>query len=118
MIKFTKNANPHMTGLQGYVHATYDELVSVFGEPDLRDGDKVTAEWCLEFEDGTIATIYDWKMGETPRGLYRWHVGGYDARAAWLVQTTLDWARLENKVGEDSEDLLDNFNYVGSRHHY
>jgi translation initiation factor IF-1 len=27
-------------------------------------GDKVTIEWGIRFEDGTIATIYDWKRYE------------------------------------------------------
>ena len=33
------------TCLQGYIETTYDELVSVFGEPTTFQGDKITAEW-------------------------------------------------------------------------
>ena len=86
-MKFTKDANANMTSLQGYVTAYYHELVAVFGEPD-SGGDKTTAEWCLEFEDGTVATIYDWKEYETPMGRYRWHIGGRDQRAVDAVVST------------------------------
>lgn len=66
------------TSLCGYVKATYSELVEKLGEP-LRDfsGDgKVTCEWVLDFQDSTIATIYDYKTGTTPTNLYKWHIGG------------------------------------------
>jgi len=75
-MKFTKDANPNMTSRVGYVETYYHRLVEVFGEPDSLGGDKTTCEWCLEFEDGTIATIYDWKEYTTPMGLNRWHIGG------------------------------------------
>ena len=87
-MNFTKDADVHMTSLQGYVRAYYHELVEVFGEPD-GGGDKTTVEWCLEFEDGTVATIYDWKEYETPMGRYRWHIGGKDLDAVDAVTTTL-----------------------------
>ena len=35
----------------------------------------------LEFADGTVATIYDWKEYETPMGLYSWHIGGMSKKA-------------------------------------
>jgi hypothetical protein len=36
----------------------------------------------LQFEDGTVATIYDWKMNSTPMREYSWHIGGYGDQAA------------------------------------
>jgi hypothetical protein len=63
------------TSLQGYVPATYEQLVERFGQPE-GGGDKTTVEWMLQFEDGTVATIYDWKEYETPMGMYHWHIGG------------------------------------------
>lgn len=73
------------SGLQGYITTTYDKLVEVFGEPvQYGEGDKVTAEWIIEFMDTetyelTYATIYDWKQYElgTPYDLYDWHIGGF-----------------------------------------
>lgn len=88
-MKFTKDANANGTSLQGYVTAYYHELVAVFGEPDYLGGDKTTVEWCLEFDDGTIATIYDWKEYETPMGRYQWHVGGTSKSAVWAVQDSM-----------------------------
>jgi hypothetical protein len=89
-MKFTKDSSVSGTSLQGYVTARYDQLVAVFGEPDLTNGDKVTAEWCLDFEDGTAATIYDWKEYETPMGQYRWHIGGKSQAAVSAVIDTFN----------------------------
>jgi len=75
------------TSLQGYVQAYYHQLVAVFGEPE-GGGDKTTVEWVLQFEDGTVATIYDWKESETPMGLYRWHIGGRNSTAVSRVTST------------------------------
>jgi hypothetical protein len=79
-MKFTTDADVNGTSLQGYVQAYYHQLVEVFGEPE-GGGDKTTVEWCLSFEDGTVATIYDWKEYETPMGLHRWHIGGRSQKA-------------------------------------
>jgi hypothetical protein len=42
-------------------------------------------EWIIRFSDGTVATIYDWKLSETPMGVYDWHIGGFTQRAVELV---------------------------------
>jgi hypothetical protein len=83
-MKFTNNANSNMTSLKGEFPITYSELVEIFGRPKYgpnADLDKTTCEWSLEFEDGTVATIYDWKTSRTPMGLYEWHIGGFTADA-------------------------------------
>lgn len=76
------------TCLQGRIEATYDEVVSFFGEPTYYNGDKTNVEWNIEFtveEDGDTeiitATLYDWKEMDTPTGRYLWHIGGFDHRA-------------------------------------
>jgi hypothetical protein len=84
-MKFTTDADANMTSLQGYMPARYEELVAVFGEPT-DSGDKTTAEWALKFEDGTIATIYDWKEYSTPMYEYNWHIGGKSKQAVARVQ--------------------------------
>ena len=76
------------TSLQGYVPATYDQLVERFGQPE-GGGDKTTVEWCLKFEDGTVATIYDWKVDETPTYMYNWHIGGKNKTAVTRVTQSL-----------------------------
>lgn len=86
-----------MTSLQGYVKATYDEIVKVFGEPTYMQpsGDgKVDTEWEI-VEDDTTVTIYDWKeydFGTTSRSgkPYRWHIGGSNRQAVSLVSNRLN----------------------------
>jgi hypothetical protein len=57
------------------------------------DYEKVTTEWIIKFEDGTIATIYDWKRYEEGapvlNEVYEWHIGGYSETAVSRVQETL-----------------------------
>jgi len=76
------------TSLKGSVYTTYADLVEVFGEPE-RGGDKTTVEWALQFDDGTVATIYDWKEYNTPMGRYDWHIGGKSKMAEVRVTEAL-----------------------------
>ena len=50
-------------------------------EMDESDG-KVTTEWIARFDDGAVATVYDWKRyDEGAPGMdevYDWHIGGTD----------------------------------------
>ena len=96
------------TCLVGTVKTTYTELVEKFGEPTYTNGDKTTAEWCLEFEcdadngslgeDGNVeyvtATIYDWKTFDTPMGEYDWHIGGFSEEAVDAVMSAFETANL------------------------
>lgn len=65
------------------ITATYNQLVKVFGEPtwDYSDDGKVSSEWELELEDGTVFTIYDWKENIPPCTLpdtsFTWHIGSF-----------------------------------------
>lgn len=82
-------------------------LYEVFGEPSEGDQYKTTAEWRLRFEDGTVATIYDWKESSlydsaapSPEELLHddyagidWHVGGKSVRALELVKAALEHAQ-------------------------
>ena len=93
-MKFTNDANVNMTSYKGSVRTTFVKLVEVFGQPDHGpnnfEADKVTCEWDLCFEDGTVATIYDWKLDSTPFGEYEWHIGGRSAEAVDRVLEVLD----------------------------
>jgi hypothetical protein len=55
--------DPSGTCLQGYIVKYYDQLVDLLGEPTSGDGYKVDAEWLIKFDDGTVATIYNYKDG-------------------------------------------------------
>jgi hypothetical protein len=80
------------TSLQGTIKTTFAKLEDAFGEPiypDSFDG-KVICEWVLEFTDGTIATIYCWKMSKVPLYEYDWHIGGHSEKAVEKVKEFLD----------------------------
>jgi len=77
------------TSLQGYITTTYQRLIEIFGTPEY-GGDKTTVTWCIEFADGTVATIYDWKETTTPIDLHQWHVGGHTRKALWHVIDLVD----------------------------
>lgn len=85
------------TSVQGHAKTSYAKLVSVFGKPNKGDGKKVDAEWCLEFTNGTIATIYNYKDGKAYLGkkgkpvsrIMDWHIGGRSKAAAALVLAAL-----------------------------
>ena len=87
-----KTTNVGGTFLQGYIKASYEQLVKTFGEPHDPNGDnyKTDVEWAFEFADGTIATLYNWKNGKNYLGeaeglelndIYEWHVGGFSEKA-------------------------------------
>jgi hypothetical protein len=103
MYELIGHGSSNMTSLQGYYVATYDELVSVFGEPTYNTtsgDDKVDVEWDLEFWDActdstVVATIYNWKDydgGVRARSgvKYEWHIGGTGRNAVWAVEHILN----------------------------
>lgn len=91
----TDNVEINGTWLQGHLpNATRRELEAVFGEPQFwGEGDKVTTEWAIRFDDGTVATIYDWKRYEmgAPAMDERitWNVGGKTPIAVERVEDAL-----------------------------
>ena len=83
------------TSLKGYVNTDYSTLVEVFGPPHSDgDGYKVDAEWCLQFSNGVVATIYNYKDGQNYCGedgllvedITEWHIGGKSAMAERTVE--------------------------------
>ena len=92
--------NASMTHLQGHITATYAQLVGTFGEP-LKEGFddyKSDAEWLVQFPDGVVATIYNWKNGINYCGsehgiptqyITDWHVGGHNNLAVDYVKVAL-----------------------------
>ena len=80
------NINVGGTHLQGYINADYSTLKKLFGKPIQGDGYKTDAEWEIQFEDGSVATIYNWKNGRnycgkegTPKTkITTWNIGGND----------------------------------------
>lgn len=90
---FTKSCGTH---LQGIVDIDFARLEEIFGEAYRieDDGGKVDAEWCIEFDDGTVATIYNYKDGVNYLGdseglavedITEWHIGGRSPRSLELI---------------------------------
>lgn len=77
------------TSLVGELTLNYNDIKKVFGEPHGSDGYKSDAEWEIEFEDGVVATIYNWKDGKNYNGasgtpktkIKEWHIGGHSSQA-------------------------------------
>lgn len=114
----THNTNPTVcnqangTSLQGYVDATYKELTGLFGQPTESDGYKVDAEWYISFDDGTFATIYNYKNGKNYCGeaglpveqIKNWHIGGESKKSCDRVQIALDLYRETRAESEAPKD--------------
>lgn len=73
------------TGLSGYIDISYADLVAKLGEStDYFDNYKSDAEWVIQFGNGRIATIYNYKDGRNYMGaegkdkedIRGWHIGG------------------------------------------
>ena len=85
------------THLQGHVDTSYAHLVEVFGPHTEGDEYKVDAEWAILFEDGVVATIYNYKDGYnylgaegTPiAGIRDWHIGGLIPEVVARVEALL-----------------------------
>ena len=87
-IKYINNVEIQTCGTcgKGSFTCDYDTLIKLLGEP-LKGSDdyKTQAEWDIEYKDGTVTTIYDWKQGKRYLGeeegievqeVIEWNVGG------------------------------------------
>jgi hypothetical protein len=96
-MKFTtENVSAEGTWLHGHIVATRREIESVFGKPNYETddtSDKVTTEWEILFDDGTVATIYDWKRYEmgapTMDERTTWNIGGKTFASVERVEDSL-----------------------------
>jgi len=97
-VKHSDSVNIGNTFYQGVVNVSYNKLVKTFGEPGEGDYYKSEVEWRLKFPDGTIATIYDYKVGPSylgpeegvpPEKNTIWHIGGHNTMAVIHVKIAL-----------------------------
>ena len=73
------------SSLMGEIDCKYTDILLSFGLTGDTDGNKVDAEWTILFNDGVIATLYNWKDGKNYNGslgfdvedIYDWHIGGF-----------------------------------------
>ena len=79
------------THLFGYIQATRAQLEVAFGPAEECGGeeDKVTTMWEIQFDNDSVATIYDWKRygqgAPEPHELESWHIGALSKQAEWSV---------------------------------
>ena len=82
---FTPTTDLSDTGRVGTLHASREEIENVFGAPHYTcEGayDKITHQWALKAECGTVFTLYDYWWN--PDGEYS--IGGRNGQAARLVE--------------------------------
>lgn len=83
----------------GQIECNYQTLVDVFGPP-LKEGFddyKSDAEWDIRFEDGSIASIYNWKngvnylgsSGQPTASITIWNIGGRDGHAVDRIKQAI-----------------------------
>ena len=93
---FRKNINTNGTCRKGYIDANYNQLVKLMGKPIINSCEKVSLEWVIEFEDGEVATVYNWKhhrfnyKGELGIDTKVWNVGGHNDIVVDRVQKLIN----------------------------
>ena len=83
-IKSINSSNVSSGHLLDEIRVDAEKLISLFGKPNSVNAYKTDWEWVIEFENGEIIYIYDWKTGKNYCGdrgleLYEiddWHIGG------------------------------------------
>tara|TARA_R110002012_G_scaffold303475_1_gene505239 strand:- start:24 stop:419 length:396 start_codon:yes stop_codon:yes gene_type:complete len=89
--------------LRGGIDCSYKTLFDIFGKPsELYDDYKSDAEWQVEFPDGMVATIYNYKDGVNYNGedgiptekLTDWHIGGKDRLCVDRIKSIINKERI------------------------
>ena len=115
-MKYEKFEDTGGTYLQGHIDTTYENIVSELGKQHHNGDDyKTDAEWNIKFEDGTIATLYNWKNGKNycrDEGLdiediTEWNIGGHSPRARDLLFSLLN--KSDHTFLESLEDVVGQF---------
>ena len=97
-MKYERTTNINGTSLKGYIEIPYLELVSKLPATIPSDEYKTDVNWGLEFEDGTIATIYNWKNGKNYLGekgldienITKWNIGCNSAKAVEYINNIIN----------------------------
>lgn len=104
-LKNNEKIDVNGTSLMGEINIGYRQLVKIFGEPSKGDGYKVDAVWDIQFKDGTVATVYNYKDGRNYNGdegmatnkIRDWHIGGFN-RAAFNRVTEVVNKKLKKQL--------------------
>ena len=108
-----KSISGNGTALKGQINTSYQQLVDKFGEPSCWDDYKCDAEWKLVFDDGLVATIYNWKNGYNYCGedgintycITEWNIGGNTKEVEDRITTIINEPK-QNPYLEWSEDSI------------
>ncbi len=93
------NINADGTFQQDKINIAYNKLVDIFGEPHHEVNElRIDRKWLLQFDDGTVAIIYNWKNGANWQGddsiladsITDWCIGGCTQRAADLIKQSIE----------------------------
>ena len=84
--KVSSEKDANGTCKQGMIDTDYSLIVKYLGEPVILNGDKSQAEWVIEFEDGVIATLYDWKESIAKETVTLWTIGGNSKKAVRYLE--------------------------------
>jgi hypothetical protein len=79
------------TSLMGYIETTFNNIEDVFGAPE-RGVEKTSAIWTMTFDDGEVATIYDYNATDTDYGKRKWHIGGFSPE---MVDRVKGWLKID-----------------------
>ena len=117
---FTRTEEIIGTSYVGEVITTADKLTRVFGAPvEYEMGGKVNFQWGIVFEDGTLATIYDYKQETVPEFYAEtvFHIGGFVPQALSLVLKALEPKILRSLFIEAREwfDKVNGNSYFSAR---
>jgi hypothetical protein len=91
------------THKKGDLIADYNSIIQKFGKPSLCFDDiKSDYEWQIEFSDGLVAAIYDYKIGINycgedegeilTEGEHSWSIGGSDPRVVKRIQEIIKYS--------------------------
>ena len=91
------------TSLSGYITCDFDKLVNTFGEPSPFDHYKTDAQWIIEFSDGEVGTIYNYKDGINYLGteglitylIEFWHIGSHSANVVRRIAKILELGEMD-----------------------
>jgi hypothetical protein len=99
--------------LKTHIEATYQELVTLLGEPEECDGYKVSGEWAMRDTEGNVVTVYDWKRTNLYDSGYpsvkqfraqqypsTFNIGGHDGHAAENFRHQLELQLLALRTGK------------------
>ena len=99
----------NMSHKVGDLELSFEKLIGTFGEPNFgSDGYKTDVEWGIEFDDGTLASIYNYKNGKNYNGQYgldvedirHWSIGGFDKKSYNKVMDAVcDYLYISAKYG-------------------